>query len=751
MAKPTEKSNHDVALLKKQKGILQHMVDCTRNMHLVYLDRDFNFVCVNQAYAVTCGYKPEEMIGKNHFVLYPNKENEEIFRRVRDTGVPAQFHDKPFVFPDQPKRGVTYWDWTLQPIKNKVGEVEGLVFSLVETTERKRSEVALNETKILLDSTVNSTKDMIWSVGVGKDFRLLTFNKALSDFFLETQNLHIKTGMRLKELMPTEQLYRRWRALNKKALKVGSFTAEYAAEENSRILELTFNVLKSGEEAFGIAVFAKDITERKKAEDELKASEERFNKAFNASPSAISVTRFSDGLFVDINQAYLKLSGFSRQEVIGKKTSDLNLFVGTNSRSELLQSLQRKGNLRNFEINFRTKSGKIVNTLLSIDKINLNNQDYLLSTVTDITETKKAQKQIEEYSKNLERLVEERTKQLSLERARLFNVLEGLHIMLCLLNADRRVVFANLAFREKFGECDGKYCYEYFGKESPCGFCESYKVLTTGKMHQWLIQSAGGGVIQAYDYPFTDVDGTKMVLEVAFDITEQIQMQKQLKDSERLAAIGATAGMVGHDIRNPLQAIVGELYLARITTALIPDSEIKAAAMGSLDFIEEQVYYINKIVVDLQDYARPIVPAQKDTNLKALFADILAKQPIPENIKVSSKVEVRSHPCTDPHLLQRILANLVSNAVQAMPNGGNLTLNASKRDDELVITVNDTGTGIPAEVQAKMFTPLFTTKSKGQGFGLAVVKRMTEAMGGTVSFETQPTKGTKFVVRLPFK
>jgi PAS domain S-box-containing protein len=123
-------------------------MDGAKNSHLVYLDADFNFIRVNEAYATTCGYRPEDMVGKNHFDLYPHAENEAIFKRVRDTGESFEIHDKPFEFPDQPDRGITYWDWTLTPTKDQFGKIDGFVFSLHETTERKKTEQSLRESEM---------------------------------------------------------------------------------------------------------------------------------------------------------------------------------------------------------------------------------------------------------------------------------------------------------------------------------------------------------------------------------------------------------------------------------------------------------------------------------------------------------------------------------------------------------------------------------------------------------------------------
>jgi signal transduction histidine kinase len=236
------------------------------------------------------------------------------------------------------------------------------------------------------------------------------------------------------------------------------------------------------------------------------------------------------------------------------------------------------------------------------------------------------------------------------------------------------------------------------------------------------------------------------------DISQRRNLEIQLKNVERLAAIGATAGMVGHDIRNPLQAITGDLYLAKTELTSLPDSGEKKNALESLEEIEHNIDYINKIVADLQDYARPLNPRAQETNIKSVFNEILVKNGIPKNIKVTVEVEDKAEKImADPDFLKRIVANLTLNAVQAMPEGGKLTIRAycDKESDDVLISVKDTGVGISEDVKPKLFTPMMTTKSKGQGFGLAVVKRMTEGLGGTVSFKSTEGTGTTFIVRLP--
>jgi signal transduction histidine kinase len=229
-----------------------------------------------------------------------------------------------------------------------------------------------------------------------------------------------------------------------------------------------------------------------------------------------------------------------------------------------------------------------------------------------------------------------------------------------------------------------------------------------------------------------------------------VERTEKLKDAERLAAIGATAGMVGHDIRNPLTAITGAVYVANTRLKSFPESEEKQSLKENLDLIGDQTLYVNKIVADLQDYARPLTPEITTISIEGLFQSVFSTLKVPENIKIHRSVEpISAKLRTDSSFLQRIIFNLSNNAVQAMPNGGVLTVRATCKDGKAYFEVTDTGGGIPLDVRKKLFTPLYTTKSKGQGFGLAVVKRLSEALGGKVTFESEIGKGTSFHIEVP--
>jgi len=223
----------------------------------------------------------------------------------------------------------------------------------------------------------------------------------------------------------------------------------------------------------------------------------------------------------------------------------------------------------------------------------------------------------------------------------------------------------------------------------------------------------------------------------------------QLRNAERLATIGETATMVGHDLRNPLQVLVGYLYILKNLFQNGDDNPpLTEDVMAILDILTTQSGYMNKIVSDLQDYARPINVQFGQVNLENLFSKIISTIEH-ESVIISTDFEAGNHVWADINLLHRIFTNLISNAVQAMPDGGRLYLASSIEGSEIVISIQDTGVGIPQENIEKLFKPLFTTKSKGTGFGLAVCKRLVQLHNGSIKVESVVGVGTTFHVFLP--
>jgi PAS domain S-box-containing protein len=649
------------------------------------------------------------------------------------------------------------------PIKDKDGKTTGVVLIFRDITERKSAEKALRESEVKFRTVADFTYD--WEFWMAPDGNLVYVSPSCKSV----------TGYEADEFIHSPKLLTKIVHPEDKSI-VGSHFDLVSSEENH---EFDFRIVTRTGETRWIshacrAVFDdhgkwigrrssnRDITGRKKAEAALQESEERFSKAFHNSPVPQIITRFGDWRYVDANESALRLLEFSREELLGHTSAELNL-IQLDKPDQGVRLVNERGELRDFETSVRTKSGKIIIVLTSTETVTLNGQKHLINTFIDITLRKQMQAKLEEYAKNLEELVVERTKKLEISEEKyrtLFDTIdEGFCIIEMVFDAygkplDYRFLDLNSAFERQTGlvNAKGKLMRSLVPNHEEYWFETYGRIAMTGEPTRFTNEAKS--LNRWYDvYAFPVGEGKIRKVGILFnDITQRKNLEKQLKDSERLAAIGATAGMVGHDIRNPLQAITGDVYLAKTELAEIPESPEKQNTIESLQEIEKNIEYINKIVADLQDFARPLKPHFEEADLKLIIDQLLAKNGLPKNIKVKVKVENSAlKVLADSAYLNRILYNLVTNAVQAMPNGGKLTILAfkDKKTDEAVISVGDTGVGIPESVKGKLFTPMFTTKSKGQGFGLAVIKRMTEALNGTVTFDSEEGNGTKFTVRFP--
>jgi PAS domain S-box-containing protein len=364
----------------------------------------------------------------------------------------------------------------------------------------------------------------------------------------------------------------------------------------------------------------------------------------------------------------------------------------------------------------------------------------------DITERKQMQEKLEEYSEKLELLVEERTKKICESEQSYRELYESFGEAFMATDWELNVIHWNKVAERvtKVNAIDalGKKIYDVLPEMASVDVAPYYEALIKRKSARFMMNTVSRETGQEAIFEVSTYPSTLGIIIIVEDKTEE-------ERTKRLSAIGQTAGMIGHDIRNPLQAIISDVYLLKADLATMPESETKKGVAESLDGIEKNIGYINKIVADLQDYARPLNPEYCEVDLSNLTGSVFQTISLPDNIKLSINIKVSNKLKTDPEFVRRILTNLVNNAIQAMPKGGKLELAGFLKDNRVCISVSDTGIGISEELKPKLFTPMVTTKAKGQGLGLAVVKRVIEALNGTITFESQEGKGTKFIIELP--
>ncbi len=232
---------------------------------------------------------------------------------------------------------------------------------------------------------------------------------------------------------------------------------------------------------------------------------------------------------------------------------------------------------------------------------------------------------------------------------------------------------------------------------------------------------------------------------IIHDITRRKEMEQRLVKAERLASIGELAGMVGHDLRNPLQGIKNAIYLIKTNA----DSRLTEEERDMIELIDADIDRSNKIVNDLLDYSREIKLELRETTPKALVVNLFSSLKIPSNITFKDATQEEPEIFVDLEKMNRVFLNLVKNAFDAMPNGGTLQIRSTISKGYVIFSFIDTGVGFSQESISKIWTPLFTTKAKGMGFGLVICKRLVEAHEGRIGVESKLGEGTTFTLTIP--
>jgi len=508
-----------------------------------------------------------------------------------------------------------------------------------------------------------------------------------------------------------------------------------------------------------------DISERKRVEQALKEASlakqaeetlrlaSRYNRSLIEASLDPLVTIDADGKITDVNAATERVTGYSRQELVGTDFSDY--FTEPEKARAGYQQVFREGSVHDYSLEIRHRDGHHTPVLYnaSVYRDAAGEIRGVFAAARDITELKRAQEA------------------LQTERQRLNEVFDLLPACVVLLSPDHRVPFANRFFRERFGESHGRRCYEIlFGRSEPRETCETFEVLKDNSPHCWEWTGPDGRNYEILDYPFTDTDGSSLILEMGVDITERKRLELELRRlneelEQRVAArtaelaasnkeLEAFAYSVSHDLRAPLRAIDGfgqallEDYADRLDEEGRSHLQRTRAASqrmgqlidGLLSLSRTTRSEIRRTYVDLSALAQMIAGELRKTNP--------ARQ-VEWDIAPGLIVHA------DASLMRIMLQNLLENAWKFTSKHprAKIAVGAVEQNGETVYFVRDDGAGFDMAYADKLFGAFSRLHAMaefdGTGIGLATVQRIVHRHGGRVWAEGKVEQGATIYFTIP--
>ena len=495
-------------------------------------------------------------------------------------------------------------------------------------------------------------------------------------------------------------------------------------------------------------------TERQRAEAARRTSEEMFSRVFMSAPVGIVVSNLASGLLVDVNEEFIRLLGYRRDELIGHKSLELGVWPDPRARDELVARLQSKGESYDDAQRLVAKDGTIITVRAASHVLELDGVQHLLSAFIDITDLKRAEAELR-HSEQLYR-----------------ELVDGVRDVVVAMTPDGTLTALNPVFEQITGMPRTQWIGQSFlglldPRDAPRALALFRAALadTPRPVTQLRVRTAEGGARLA-EIVLTPQrrHGTVVgLIGIARDVTDRVQLEEEFRQAQKMESVGRLAGGVAHDFNNiimVIQATAGFLLeeLApedhrRDDVIEIANAAQRAAtltrqllAFSRKQVLELQVLDLNSVVRSLDQMLRRVLAANIDLSLQ-LGADLDA-------IKA------------DPNQVDQVIMNLVVNARDAMPGGGTILLKTSNLPEAMtpvpnqagtragpgvMLSIIDTGVGMDAETKSHLFEPFFTTKPPGQGtgLGLATVYGIVEQLGGTIRVSSEVGLGTSVDITFP--
>lgn len=735
--------SRDISERKKAEEKIASLLDFQNKMldtaaiWINTVDLNGNILYWNRAAEGISGYSREEVLGHARIWewLYPDAGyREQIWEKVKKIifGKERFANQETIILcKDGEKRIIS---WHSNDLVDGAGKPIGALAIGADVTGQRRAEMALCKSQEQFFKGFFSSPDPI-SINRLADGRFVEVNKA----YLEL------CGYQREEIIGfTDLQLRVWANLKDRAYLIREVIQKGSLHNFEAILRmksgkmLTFLIsaqtFEFNDQAH-LMVTAINITQRKQEETTLRQSEAKLAKIFNNSPDPISITSISEGVFIEVNTAFLNTTGYYQEEVIGCTSVGLGMWLHPEDRDFLVSTAELGAPAHAVETKMRMKSGEIRTFLLSAEVLLMNEDSHLLVIAKDITERKCMEEAL--------RISEEHF-------SKAFHA-SPLTMCICYLE-DGTLLKVNHSFCRVFGYAEE----EILGKSTL-----DLNIWVDPARRQWVKQrllnneqvkdleihfrKKGGEVrLGLFTGELLDIEGTACMLSILTDITEQRKIEKEFSRLDRLNLVGQFAASIGHEMRNPMTTVRGFLQVLKGKDKYIEDSE-------TFDLMIEELDRANSIISEFLSLARDKFIKLELKNLNSVVSNmfpLIQANAMSQDKNIEVKLDVIPDLLLDEKEIRQLLVNLVRNGLESMNPGGYLTIKTSLDDQGVILSVNDQGHGIPQEILDKLGTPFLTTKEAGTGLGMAVCYGIADHHNAYIEVETS-TAGSSFRVHFP--
>jgi PAS domain S-box-containing protein len=718
--------------------------------------KDGRFIEVNDSFADITGYTREEVIGNTVKDINIWAQTEDRDKMLRILNKDGRVHNHEFNF--RIKSGEIH-TWLFSAELLDIGNEPCMISMTIDITDLKRAEEAIKDSEDKFSKAFHSSPAAI-SIASFKD-----------GLFFEVNNSYMRlTGYNRKELIGhnasefnmwvhTKQKEKMLKKIRNRE-KMNNEEYEYRIKSgDTRTVLVSSEYLALGGE-YCVLVTNIDISERKQMEEALRESEEKFNKAFHASPDIAAIVRKRDHKYLEVNENFLKFYGLKRDEVIGRSASEIGIWENIKERERLAEMIRKEERVRNEEIHMRTKSGENRVGLFSVEKLSFGGEPSFVAMTVDITGRKQAEEALRINEERFRLIADNATDLVS--RIQLTPTIHTDYVSpSCLrITGYKQEEFYN---DPNLGlEMIHPEDREFFLKHVNSGIKKDEKPITLR-----LVRKNGEVIwIEQTHATISNDKGEPVAMHlIARDITERKNSEDQLKramanleqSSAQLAAtnkeLETFSYSVSHDLRSPLRSIDG------FSQALLEDYAGRLDATGKdyLNRLRTASQKMGELIDGLLKLSRLTRGEmhQEEVNLSMLAEEITSRLHENEPKRQAEFVIRRGLVARgDPELLRALFENLLGNAWKftSKSKKTRIEFGTTKNGNKITYFINDNGAGFDMTYADKLFGAFQrlheTTEFPGTGIGLATVLRIIHRHGGNIWAEGAVNKGATFYFTL---